>query len=220
MVKNQVFSEKISCVRQELDYREDMGISVLIPKDSVSPDESLDIVIQPSFSGSFEMPEDTEPASPAYLIEISKETELRKAIIVRMQHYANLKSDNDCKDMVFLRANSDPEYRGSNPVYVFKEVEGIEVKYSVDDAGYQVGEIALKQFSWWRIGKKKTEGIDIFMLVIISNTVLLVAKEIKKLYSARLYKSLEATKVTAVFCMCPYQMYYTQVRLARYVIIL
>ena len=170
VVKNQIFSEKISCERQELDYREDMGISVLIPEDSVLPDESLDMMIQPSFSGSFEMPEDTEPASPAYLIEISKETELRKAIIVRMQHYANLESDNDSKDMVFLRASSDPEYRGSNPVYVFKEVEGIEVKYSIDDAGYQVGEIALKQFSWWRIGKKKTEGIDIFMLVIISNT--------------------------------------------------
>ena len=168
VVKNQkIISKKISCERQELDYREDMGISVLIPEDSVSPDESLDMVIQPSFSGSFEMPEDTEPASPAYLIEISKETELRKAIIVRMQHYASLESDNDCKDMVFLRANSDPEYRGSNPVYVFKEVEGIEVKYRVDDAGYQVGEIALKQFCWLRIGKK---GINFVVLAILNNT--------------------------------------------------
>ena len=58
--------------------------------------------------------------------------------------------------MVFLRASSDPEYRGSEPVYVFKEVEDAMGRFNND--GSQTGEIELQKFSWWRIGGKKIKG--------------------------------------------------------------
>ena len=44
-------------------------------EDSLPSDESVDLVIQPCFSGSFEMPEDIKPASPAYLIETNKKVD-------------------------------------------------------------------------------------------------------------------------------------------------
>ena len=113
----------------------------------------MDLVIQPCFCGSFEMPEDIEPASPAYRIETNKKMELKKPLLVRIQHYANLQTEEDCKNMVFLRANSDPDYRVSKPVYIFKEVDGVEGKFTAGES--QVGEINLIQFSWWRIGVRK-----------------------------------------------------------------
>ena len=144
--------ENLSCSAKEIDLEDDIGISIVVPKDSLPPDESVDLVIQPCFSGSFKMPEDIEPASPAYLIEINKKVELKKSLLVKIQHYANLQTEEDCNSMVFLRANSDPEYRGSKPVYIFKEVNRIEGKFTAGES--QVGEIELTHFSRWRIGKR------------------------------------------------------------------
>ena len=143
----------LSCVAKEIDLEDDIGISIVVPEDSLPPDESVDLVIQPCFSGSFEMPEDIEPASPAYLIETNKKVELKKSLFVRIQHYANLQTEEDCNHMVFLRANSDPVYRGSKPVYTFNEVDGVEGKFTIGES--QVGEIELTHFSLWMIGLRK-----------------------------------------------------------------
>ena len=112
----------------------------------------MDLLIQPSFSGSFEIPEDMEPASPAYLIETSEQIVLKKPLMMKMQHSFKLRSQEDCKNIMFLRASSDPEYRGSNPVYVFKEVEDIRGTFTIKS---QFGEVALTNFSWWGAFIKK-----------------------------------------------------------------
>ena len=154
---NQMNVEKVTSAGRVIDL-DDIGISVTVPEDSLPPDESVDLVIQPCFSGPFEIPEDMEPASPAYLIETNKKVELKKSLSVRIQHYADLQTEEDCKDMVFLQANSDPDYSGSKPVYIFKEVEGVEIKFRG-----QVGEIELTHFSWWRIGKRrKNRGLKFY----------------------------------------------------------
>lgn len=145
--------EKITCAGKVIDLEDDIGLSIVIHADTISKDESLDLMIQPSFSGPFEMPDDIEPTSPAYLIEIRKKIHLKKPLSVRMKHYAG---DQMKEKMVFLRASSDPEYRGSEPVYVFKEVEDAMGRFNND--GSQTGEIELQKFSWWRIGGKKIKG--------------------------------------------------------------
>ena len=144
--------EKISSVGKKIDHECDVGISINIPEGSISPDESVDLLIQPCFSGSFEIPEDMEPASPAYLIETSKQIVLKKPFTVRIQHSAKLQTEEDCKTMVFLRASSDPEYRGSDPIYVFREKEGAGGKFN---EGSQFGEVALTHFSFLRPCKKR-----------------------------------------------------------------
>ena len=80
--------EKITCAGKVIDLEDDIGLSIVIHADSISKDESLDLMIQPSFSGPFEMPDDIEPTSPAYLIEIRKKIHLKKPLSVRMKHYA------------------------------------------------------------------------------------------------------------------------------------
>ena len=146
LVKDQRILEKISSAGKKIDHESDAGISIDIPEGSISPDESVNLLVQPSFSGSFKIPEDMVPASPAYLIETSKQIVLKKPFTVRMQHSAKLKTEEDCKNIVFLRASSDPEYRGSDPVYVFREVEGARGTFN---EGSQFGEVALTHFSWW-----------------------------------------------------------------------
>ena len=118
----------------------------------------MDLLIQPCFSGSFEIPEDMEPASPAYLIETSEQIVLKKPLMMKMQHSVKLQSQEDCNNIVFLRASSDPEYRGSNPVYVFKEVEDIRGTFTIKS---QFGVVALTNFSWWRafFRKGRIKGI-------------------------------------------------------------
>ena len=146
--------EQIPHAGKEVDHRDDMGLFIDIPEGSISPMESVELVIQPSFNEIFETPKGFEPASPAYLIETSKKIELKKPLLVKMQHYIRAKNENDCKSMVFLRASSVPEYRGSDPVYVFKEEEGgIKGKFHAD--GSQYGEIELINFSWWRIFSRR-----------------------------------------------------------------
>ena len=117
LIKDKRILEKISSAGKKINHENDAGISIDIPEGFILPGES--VLIQPSFNGSFEIPKNMKPASPAYLIETSKQIELKKPLIVRMQHSAKLQTEEDCRNMMFLRASSDPEYRGSNPVYVF-----------------------------------------------------------------------------------------------------
>ena len=144
--------EKIPHAGKEVDHRDDMGLSIVIPEGSISPMESVELIIQPSFNEIFETPKGFEPASPAYLIETSKKIELKKPLLVKMQHYIRTENENDCSSMVFLRASSVPGYRGSDPVYVFKEA-GVKGKFHAD--GSQYGEIELIDFSWWRIFSRR-----------------------------------------------------------------
>ena len=124
-----------------------MGISLHVPKDSLN----VELNIHPCFTGSFELPDEYESASPAYLI-LHNEVDFQIDVTVRMHHYANLESEEDCEDMVFLFASSAPEYRDSHPVYTFKEICGSK---GIFKPGDQVGEVSLQHFSFVKGGKRK-----------------------------------------------------------------
>ena len=113
----------------------------------------MNISIHPCFSGPFELPDQYESASPAYLIHSDKK-EFQKNITIRMHHYISLQSEEDCEDMAFLSASPTPEYRGSRPVYTFKEICRPK---GIFRPGNQVGEISLRHFCIVEIGMKKAE---------------------------------------------------------------
>ena len=134
-----------------INQLDDAGISVSVPENTLSSLQlSAELTIRPCFSGPFELPDQYEPVSPAYLI-CHGNMDFQKDITIRMHHYANLQSEEDCEDMVFLSASSTPEYRDSRPVYVFKEIETKGIFYP----GNQVGEISLRHFCFSMIGKRK-----------------------------------------------------------------
>lgn len=102
---------------------EDMGISISVPEGSVS--SHMDLHIRPCFSGPYQLPQDYEPASPAYLIWHSGKTkpDLLKDVTVKIYHNTCLESEEDCKGMAFFSASSKPEYMKENhPVYTFKKM--------------------------------------------------------------------------------------------------
>ena len=127
-----------------------MGISIFVPRNS--EEEYSNILIRPCFTGPYELPENFEPASPAYLIH--HDMDFQKDITIRMHHYASLQSEEDCEDMAFLTASSTPEYRESRPVYTFKEIQGAK---GIFKPGDQVGEISLRHFCLLRAAKRKRD---------------------------------------------------------------
>lgn len=151
-------TEHITSSETTFDHLEDMGIYVCVPKGALTQEEEpLDLHIRPCLCGRFELPSEYDPASPAYLIEHSKNTNFQKDIIIKIHHYASLQSKKDCEDMTFLSASSTPEYRESLPVYTFKKISGAK---DIFRPGDQVGQIALRHFCLITAGQLKPNEED------------------------------------------------------------
>ena len=149
--------ETITPEGREINLEEEIGASISVPKEAVLEDKHIQITS--SLSGSFLLPDDVESVSPSYLIKTTKKMEFSKEVDVRLQHTANLETEEDCKDMVFLKASLSPRDSGSKagPVYKFEEIKEKEVEFSPGKRRF--GMIKLKQlFSWFKIGRKKKES--------------------------------------------------------------
>lgn len=133
-----------------IDQLEDIGIFVHIPESTV---ETSSIQIRPCFSGPFKLPDDYEPASPAYLICHSRK--FKNDITISIQHYVNLQTQKDCENMAFLSACSTPQYtRESCPVYTFNFMHDAREMFKPDSL---VGNISLQHFCLITAGKRKNE---------------------------------------------------------------
>ena len=119
----------------------------------------LDIQIQTCFSGSFEMPDDIKLVSPAYIVNPSRKIAFQKEVLVKIWHHANLETEEDRKDMVFLSASTSPQYRGDTPVYTFREIRGAKGSFRPGEE-QPAGQIALKHFCILSLGKRKHAGGD------------------------------------------------------------
>ena len=149
-----VKKETITTTEKDISL-EEVGISLSIPKDAVSStDPPVEIQIQPCFSGSWELPMGVELVSPAYIVKPNREVEFKKDVLVKIWHHANLESEEDCEDMMFLTARSTPEYRGTRLVYVFREMNGVKGSFTPRQE-QPVGEIGLKHFCIVGIGEKR-----------------------------------------------------------------
>ena len=181
---------------------EDVGISITFPENSLpSTDPPLEVTILPCFSGPFEMPDGIESVSPAYIIKYNRKITFLKDVILKIQHYANLQTEEDCKNIVFFSARCTPKYRGSSPVYVFKEITASKGLFRPRQKK-PFGEIRTRHFSiittggtGGKKGAKFVSEISVFLLLV------------GKLYSARLFR----TEKSTIFCMCLYQSQYMQV---------
>ena len=126
---------------------ENVGISLSIPEGALhSTDLPLEVQIQPCFSGSWEVPENLDLVSPAYIVKLSSLVTFKKDVLVKIWHHANLETEEDCEDMVFLSASTTPEYRDGRPVYVFQEITGVKGSFRPREE-QPAGVIALKHFS-------------------------------------------------------------------------
>ena len=138
---------------------QDVGVSLSISRNSVIEDEGL--IIQTTFCGPFAMPAGVDSASPAYLIKTANEMEFKKDVDVKLQHNADLRTEEDCKDMVLLQASSTPTYKGRDPspIYEFEEIDGGDGTFSPLPGRRRFGNFKWRRFSsYFRIGRKRSEG--------------------------------------------------------------
>ena len=144
-------------IKEKIINLQEVGISLSIPENALPPtDPPLQLEIQPCFNGSFDLPQDVKLASPAYIIKPSRKVAFQKEVSVKIWHHANLESEEDCKDMVFLSASTSPQYRGDTPVYVFKKIRGAKGSFRPGEE-QPVGQIVLKHFCILALGKRKRE---------------------------------------------------------------
>lgn len=192
-----------------IDHLNDLGISVLLPENSVySERESSAIEIRPCFAGPFQLPDDFEPASPTFFVHHDNIC-FRKAITIRMCHYAKLVSEEDCADMAFFTASSTPKYLESKPVYTFKQMSD---DCTVFMPGDLTGEIVLRHFCFGAIAKKKRQSLPCKHHIRSHCMSLLYLVIAKNYYSARLYRAIEQQGVmSAMFCMTLESHIYTRV---------
>ena len=120
----------------------------------------------------FVLPSDIEAASPTYLLSSSLET-LNGNVTLTIEHFLNLKNEEDAKNLVFLVADSRPT---DDSTYRFREVDTGHPVFKPDE---RVGTISTNHFSFWKIGwkiadaaQKMFQGIHILYRLHKRNTCL------------------------------------------------
>jgi hypothetical protein len=142
-VEKETLTSSAKCINLD-----NIGLSFSVPEGALSPtDPPLEFEIQPCFSGSWEVPENLVPVSPAYIMKPNRDVVFEKEVLVKMWHHANLETEEDCENLMFLSASITPEYRDDRPVYVFREITTAKGSFRPKAAG----EIRLKHFCILRI---------------------------------------------------------------------
>lgn len=133
---------------------EGKGICLSIPENSTDKGESLNIAT--SFSGDFEIPNDVESVSPACVIGTTTTIEFSKDVDLKLQHTANLRTAEDCKDMVFMKASIISSSDGSPRFSSFQEINNSSVEFS-EEGRFGVVKLRSLASSSYKIGRKKKE---------------------------------------------------------------
>ena len=132
------------------------GIKVTVPKRAVANDEQLDLTVKPCFNVKYELPEGYEPASPVYMIR-TNEVNLKMEVQLEIQHFCSVMTEEDKQSMAFFKSPSEPQFRGSQPTYVFHKTPPSQTSFTV---GKNSGVISLRTFSNVVIGKdEQSSGI-------------------------------------------------------------
>ena len=124
------------------------GLSISLPEDTIAEEDSTDLLIRPCFSGPFELPTEHVSASPAYLIQARGFARMKKDVTVRIHHYADLRTEEDCEDMVLLSAHPIPHK--SSAFYRFEKIRGVHSSFRM---GESVGEIRLRHFCLIKVAR-------------------------------------------------------------------
>ena len=128
---------------------EDIGVTIDIPPGAVSEQATTDVSVWPCLSGPFEIPDGIDLASPFYLATAhGPRFKFTQGIKLSLQHFINLKTPEDCKEMVFLSAPSTPSYTRSKPTYLFREIQ--KGTFTV---GSQVATIFAEHFCFVVVGR-------------------------------------------------------------------
>lgn len=142
------WEETVSSKGREISW-DSIGIAFSIPPGAVPKEGHL--TVQPCLAGPFELPDQYQLVSPTY--HVSATCAFAKDIEMVVYHSVELKSEDDCKQMVFVSAPSAPTLRKDQPRYKFTVLEG-----GVFDQNESFGAINLRHFCHIAICSTKPPG--------------------------------------------------------------
>ena len=117
----------------------DLGISLKVPPDAVLPEDTVNVTIRPCLSGPFNYPDGSDPFSAIYLI--AADSRFKKKVELRLEHYGQLRTDEQTCQMTFLSAQRYPDVMHEKDGYTFEVL-----KRGKFMTGQNCGTIALKHF--------------------------------------------------------------------------
>ena len=110
-------SVRVTSAGATIDRLHDMGIAISVPEGAVSSGESFDLLIRPCLCGPFQLPRKFLSSSSAYLIRHGGKSTFQKDLLIKIHHYACLRSEEDCDSMTFLSASSIPQKSSKGHIY-------------------------------------------------------------------------------------------------------
>ena len=134
------------------NWGKEIGIEFDIPPGAVPIGRQVDLSVWPCSAGPFQLPEGYKLASPVFLILHS--FQFLYDITLTIYHYYDLKTEEDCDDMVFLSSPSTPSViENQKPVYLFKVLSKGMFEPSKD-----YGQVSPKHFCLCAVGSKQMKG--------------------------------------------------------------
>ena len=157
------------------------GVSLKIPQDAVQAEKPVNVVFKTCLSGSFKYPEGYDPLSSVY--HISTDTPFENDVELSMEHFANVETEEQVKDMTFFIAQPSD---GSEEIK-FTPVEG--GKFEV---GKETCSLSTETFGFFSAGTKQTSKMRTMLFLwdfFIINVNLYIF-----LYRETLYGSVQLLK--------------------------
>ena len=129
---------------QTLEWK-NHGLKVHIPPGTLPDSEdTCDIDVATSFSGSFILPKDHTLISAIYYIQPAKK--LAKLVTLEIEHCCSIKNENDAKSIVPIHA----QCLSRNPPYVFQPLDSCTITPGSFYGSFDVSTFSLFSLSWIR----------------------------------------------------------------------
>ena len=130
------------------------GVELRIPPNAIKRGTSLDISLLGCISGPFSLPENTQLASPVFLLTCTPQYQFQREVTLTIHHFVLLQNRQQCKDMVLL----------TSPQMKVEDKDHIYWKFSFCDQQLQCfphtsyGEVELTHFSFLCFGIRLSRG--------------------------------------------------------------
>ena len=129
------------------------GVQLRIPPNAIKREICLTVSVQGCISGPFSLPENTQLASPVFLVKCTPQCTFQRQITVTLQHFIHLQSHEQCRNMVLL-TSPYKQLRGDDEDYVFSISE--QQPQCFPHISY--GEVELTHFSFLCFGMRLSRG--------------------------------------------------------------
>ena len=136
----------------------DLGISLKIPPDAVLPEKTVNVTIRPCLSGPFHYPDSYKPRSAVYLI--AADSSFEKKVELRLQHYGQLETDEQARQMTFVSAQTHSDGMHQKDGFTFEVL-----KRGKFIAGQNCGTLALKHFCLTGVASEEKSEISELVLL-------------------------------------------------------